>query len=196
MKRFMCIVPTLMLFVAADAWRLEAQEAPAEDGLDSAAERVLLAAPGGDTIASLWPAAAPAILEEEAEWVRVRVEGWIQREGPLAEIGAAAERTLGLAGLRAEPDRFNGQLVRWRVQFVGLQRADALRSDMPVGQRYLLVRDPGGEPGFVYAMLPAALLAVAETLVPLQRIELVARIRTGRSPLTGHPIVELVDIEQ
>jgi hypothetical protein len=166
-----------------------AQDPSASGSVDS---RVLLTAPEGDTIAQLGPLAEPQIVREQGDWIQVRIEGWIRREAFVA--GAGTERSLGLAELRRDPQRYEGQVVRWRVQHLGLQRADALRTDMPRGQPYLLMRDPGGETGFVYAIVPPSLLAASEDLAPLQRLEIVARIQTGSSPLTGHPIVELLEL--
>jgi hypothetical protein len=96
--------------------------------------------------------------------------------------------------LRSDPERYRDQTVRWRVQHIALQQADSLRSDMAPGEAYLLVRDPGGEPGFVYVTVPVLLLETASNLAPLQRIEIVGRVRAGRSHLTGHPILDLVEI--
>lgn len=103
---------------------------------------------------------------------------------------------LGLASLRADPNSYAGAVVRWRVQNLGVEYADSLRSDMPIGEPYLLVRDPGGEPGLVYLLVPRRLLSQAIGLAPLQRFEAVARVRTGRSPLTDHPILEILEIHQ
>lgn len=154
--------------------------------------RVLMDIPGGDTIAHLAQGAAAEVVERDGEWVRIRVEGWIRADTTFA--AQLPPGGLRLTDLRAEPDRYIGELVRWRVQHIALQRADSLRSDMERGQPYLLLRDPGGESGFVYAIVPSPLMSAAGALAPLQRVQIVARVREGRSPLTGHPIVELVEL--
>jgi hypothetical protein len=79
---------------------------------------------------------------------------------------------------------------------MALQRADSVRTDFQRGEPYILARDPGGEPGFVYIAVPNTLLAEVRKLAPLERIEVVARVRSGRSPLTGHPILELVELRR
>ena len=152
--------------------------------------RAILAAPGGDTLAMLAGQAAPELLESDGEWARVRVEGWVR-----AAAGAfAAPPGLRLSQVRAEPERYRGQRVRWRVQFLGVERADELRPDIPSGRAFALLRDPGGEPGFVYALVPSTLVERVTTLTALARIEIVGEIVTGRSELTGHPILEILEL--
>ena len=153
----------------------------------------VLDAPNGDTIATIRSVATAVVLEESGDWARVRFEGWTPI-GTAPSDSAPPSGAIGLAELRADPERYQGARVRWRVQYVALQRADHLRSDMEPGSHYLLVRDPGGEPGFVYVLVPEASIAAVEHLAPLQRIEIVAVVRTGSSPLTGHPILDLVEI--
>jgi hypothetical protein len=167
------------------------QPAPA-----SRARAALLSAPGADTVAQMFGSAAVEVVGPEAGWARVRIEGWI----PLTDVAglqqSATPENLGLAAVKADPERYAGQSVRWRAQYIALQRADSLRSDMTIGESYMLVRDPGGEPGLAYVAVPPALLPSVSGLAPLQRVEVFARIRTGRSPLTGHPILELIELRQ
>jgi hypothetical protein len=179
------------LLLAILPGRAEARQAA---DLEAQRERPLLAAPGADTIARLGTAVAPEILDERGDWVRVRIEGWVRREATDGYPAGVAAANLGLAAVRADPGRYVDHVVRWRVQHLAMQRADTLRSDMRAGERYLLVRDPGGEAGFAYVVVPDSLAAAAADLAPLQRVEIVGRIRTGRSPLTGHPIVELLEL--
>jgi hypothetical protein len=182
------LLPVLLAAVPADllAQRPAPTGNPAPD-----ATRVLLAAPGGDTLAIVRAPGTIDVVGADGDWVRVRIEGWLHRDqAPTAQGRDAA----GLADLRANPDRYAGTLVRWRVQNLGLQRADSLRSDMTPGEAYLLTRDPGGEAGFVYVTVPQEHLRAATELAPLQRVEIVGRVRVGRSPLTGHPILDLVEL--
>jgi hypothetical protein len=161
---------------------------------DSLADSIVLyATADGDTIAQLRPGITGQIVQEDGEWVRVRIDGWVPRS-EAAAFGLPQGGSLRLAALRADPDRYRDETVRWRVQFVALQRADHLRSDMEAGEHYMLVRDPGGEPGFAYVVVAPNLLATASGLAPLQRVEIVGRIRVGSSPLTGHPILDLLEI--
>lgn len=171
--------------------RPAAPDSVAEDSLPVAAARVLLASPEGDTLGMVAPGAPLEVVGREGEWARVRVEGWIQVPPGTELRGPGPLRGLTLRALRAEPDRYRGQPVRWQIQFVALQRADSLRTDLRPGEEYMLARDPGGEPGFLYVVVPPHLLAAVRQLAPLQRLEVVGRVRTGRSPLMGHPILDL-----
>ncbi|MEX0912827.1 MAG: hypothetical protein WD031_05290 [Gemmatimonadota bacterium] len=185
----------LTVLVAAPTAAQEGNDRGAAEPVDSA--RTLLAAPDGDTIALIRPGAVLQVVseaDEAGQWMQVQLEGWIRTGERGESAGTAAPPDLGLAQLRSEPARYVGRVVRWSVQSIGLQRADSLRSDMADGERYLLARDPGGEPGFVYLVVPPELVSAAEALSPLQRFEAVARIRTGRSPLTGHPILDLLEV--
>lgn len=194
----------LLLAAAAPAPRAGAQaaRAPARPPADTAAPaaargpRVLLAAPEGDTLGVMDPAARMEVVGREGEWARVRVEGWV-RVAPGAELASPGPlATLSLQALRAEPERYRGQSIAWEVQFVALQKADSLRAEFAPGEPYMLVRDPGGEPGFVYVAVPPALLPAVRRLGPLQKVQLVGRVRTGRSELMGHPVLELIEIRR
>jgi hypothetical protein len=158
--------------------------------------RPLLRTPGADTVGAVAPHARLEVLGREGEWARVRLEGWVH-VGEGGEVGAPAPlRGVSLRALRDDPERFRGATLQWQMQFMALQRADSLRADFERGEPYLLARDPGGEPGFVYVAVPAALLGSVRQLTPLQRIDVVARVRTGRSHLTGHPVLELVELRR
>jgi len=69
-----------------------------------------------------------------------------------------------------------------------------LRSEIPVGQPYMLARGPLPEAGFVYVMIPPAMLPEVERLAPLAQLVIIGRIRAARSRFLGNPIVELVDM--
>lgn len=160
------------------------------------ASRPLMASPSGDTIGSLAPATRMEVLGREGEWARVRVEGWVRAGADSGVDQANPVRDVSLRALRTEPERFRGTILQWQVQFVALQRADSVRTDFERGEPYILARDPGGEPGFVYIAVPSAHLPAVRRLSPLERIEVVARVRNGRSPLTGHPVLELVELRR
>ncbi len=194
------IGPAFVAALLLSAGVARAQEAadsgtlPATDALT--ADATMLGEPGGAVIADVRRAAPVQLLEDGGgAWVRVRVEGWVSRDvlGP----GAATPvvESASLAAIRATPDRYVGSRVRWNVQAVALQRADSLHSDMQPGESYLLVRDPDGELGFAYVVVPPPLIDRVSGLTPLQRIQVVATVRVGRSPLTGHPILDLVEVE-
>lgn len=167
----------------------EASGEPGEPG-----ERSIRASPDGPALATVAPAAHLEVVGREGEWARVRLEGWVRIPGE-GDVNPATPLTdLSLRALRENPERYRGRSVAWRVQFVAVQQADSLRTDFTPGEHYLLTRDPGGEPGYVYIAVPRPLLAQARRLVPLQQVEVVGRVRTGRSSLMGHPVLELVEI--
>lgn len=156
---------------------------------------VLHAAPGGDTLGVVAGTALEAV-GREGGWTRVRLEGWTRARLPLAGSGTpeAPWRNLPVRALRAEPERFRGQVVAWGVEFVALQRADSLRTDFAPGEPYLLARDPDGEPGLVYVAVRPEQVRALRGLTPLQPVRLVGRVRSGRSPLMGHPVLELLEL--
>lgn len=178
---------------AAPAADSAAAESP--DSTDPAAggPRRLHVSPSGPELGTLAPDARLEVIGREGEWARVRIEGWVR----LPQESADRTRPLtdlSLRALRENPELYRGRTVAWRVQFVAVQRADSLRTDFSPGEPYLLARDPDGEPGYVYIAVPQALLAEARRLVPLQQVEIVGRVRTGRSPLMGHPVLDLLEM--
>ncbi len=152
--------------------------------------------PDGDTIATVQPGAQAQVLGRTGDWVRVRLDGWVY--GPAA-LDSALDLTdtgdLTPAQLRADPGRYKGALVRWRLQFISLRRAERARSDFEEGEPFIHARGAAGDAGFVYLAVPEELLAVAERLQPLEYVTVVGRVRSGRSSLLGSPIIDLTDIE-
>jgi hypothetical protein len=148
------------------------------------------AAPGGGMVAVVEPDAPVQVLAREGEWTRVRVEGWTRTPVAGAAPGAAAAATL--AAMRADPDAFKGREVDWTMRFVSLQMADAVRTDFTPGEWFILARDPNGETGFVYVALTPEQVSAARRLAPFQTFRIAARVRIARSPLMGHPIVDLL----
>jgi hypothetical protein len=156
---------------------------------------IIYATPDGDTVAHFRPGARAQILGRTGDWIRVRVDGWVY--GPAAFDSAVDLTDTGNitpAQLRADPARYRGALVRWRVQFISLRRAERTRSDFKEGEPFIQARVPG-DAGFVYLAVPEALIAVAEELDGLEYVTVVGRVRTGRSSLLGSPVVDLADIE-
>lgn len=154
------------------------------------------ARPEGDTVATLAAGRAAEVLGRTGDWYRVRVDGWVY--GPEVAGGEARVADTGelsAAQLRAEPERYRGALVRWRVQFVALRRAEKVRTDFKEGEPYILARGPAGDRGFVYLAVPPQLLARAEAIQPLSYVTVVGRVRTGRSDLMGAPVIDLSEIE-
>lgn len=173
---------------------------PAGDGplpiLTATTPLVVQAIPDGDTVAIFQPGAQAEVLGRTGDWIRVRFDGWVYGPAALDSLVDFADTgDLTPGQLRADPRRYKGALVRWRVQFISLRRAERARTDFKEGEPFLLARGPAGDPGFVYLAVPRELLAAAEALEPLQYITVVGRVRTGRSQLLGSPVVDLTDIE-
>lgn len=133
------------------------------------------------------------VLARSGEWVRVATEGWI-KESDLKPASPGVLAGVSGAEVRARPAEFEGKTVQWSVEFVALQTADELRREIPAGQRYLLARGPLPESGFIYVILPPAMVGRIEQVQPLAELVIIARIRAGRSQYLGNPVVELVDL--
>lgn len=164
--------------------------------ITSTAPLVVFATPDGDTVARFQPGTQAEVLGRAGDWVRIRVDGWVY--GPAA-LDSALEVADGgnvtPAQLRADPGRYRGTLVRWRVQFISFRRAERARSDFEEGEPFIQARGPAGDAGFVYLAVPEALVPKAEALEPLQFVTVVGRVRTGRSQLLASPVIDLTDIE-
>ena len=127
------------------------------------------------------------------EWVRVETQGWV-RERDLRPAGNGALDNVTAAELRTNPERFQGRLIRWTIQFIALQTADDLRPDFTSGERYILARGPAPEYAFAYVVVPAGKVAEVVRITPLASVTIIARVRSGRSTYLANPILELVDI--
>ena len=155
----------------------------------------LYRAPDGPEAGTIAAETPLRVLSRNGEWARVQYEGWVK----VGEIQSAPSGVLvgvTAAELRAEPQRYAGQVVRWRVEFIAVQRADDLRPDIPSGATYVLARGPLPERGFVYIIVPDTRLAAVSALTPLTTISVTARVRNGRSRYLGNPVVELVSLEE
>ncbi|HEV8400240.1 MAG TPA: hypothetical protein VGQ18_10425 [Gemmatimonadales bacterium] len=134
------------------------------------------------------------VIGRSGEWARVQIEGWVkatelQAAPPGVQIGVSA------AELRAEPQRYAGQVLRWTVQFIAVQKADDLRPDIPEGANYVLARGPLPERGFVYVIIPDGRLGAVQALAPLANIQVTVKVRQGRSRYLGNPVVDLISLE-
>lgn len=158
-------------------------------------DAVVRVSPGGDTLARLQPGADVEVLGRDGDWVRVRVEGWTFAAS-LGSDTTTAEvlRDVGREALQAEPERYRGRVVEWTVQFIALREAEAFRTDFVAGEPFILARGPGDDAGFVYLAVPPELRAEVGTLSPLQRIRVTGRVRSAESPLTGAPVLDLLEI--
>jgi hypothetical protein len=151
------------------------------------------AAPDAAELGSLQPGVTGRVLSRAGEWVRVQLEGWVRA----ADVGPQSDGAMvgvSAAELRAEPDRYVGQLVEWRIQFIAVQEADELRSELPAGQPFLLTRGPLPEPGFVYVILPRTDAERFRTLPALQELVVHVRIKAPRTKYLTTPVVELASV--
>jgi len=154
----------------------------------------LYRAPDGPPAGAITPETPLRVLSRSGEWARVQFEGWVktsdlQTNTPGVLVGVSA------AELRTDPARFQGQVLKWSLQFIAVEIADDLRPDVPDGATYLLARGPSPEHGFVYVVVPDAKKALVASLAPLANIDITARVRVGRSRYLGNPVVDLISLE-
>jgi hypothetical protein len=168
--------------------------APLTDSTLSPTTNVALrTAPDARQLATVAPGAALTPLARERGWVRVRLEGWVpERDVTLADSSIRAG--VSAADLRADPQGSRGKLVRWSVQVLATQKADALRRDLNPEETYLLARGPNEENALLYLVVPPALMTIAKSIPELSQATITARVRIGRSELVGVPILDLLTL--
>ncbi len=147
---------------------------------------------GGERVADLRAPTEVTVGQRDRDWVRVRVEGWV-RASDLAG-SPPPPPVITAAQIREQPERYVGQQVEWRVQFLAHQRADELRPEMPLGQPYLLTRGPMPETGFVYVMVSREQASALVGLEPLDELSVTVTIRSGRTRYLATPVVDLVRV--
>ncbi len=163
---------------------------PATIPLRPASRAELRTAPDGPVTGTVIAPGTVIPLGRERGWVRVRLEGWV-KESDLLPVDSSLRTALSAADLRADPEGSKGKLIRWKVEILAYQRADALRRDLAIGEPYLLARGPSGENALLYLALPPALVEEAKAIVPLTVVQIIARVRTGRSAPTNVPILDV-----
>jgi len=158
----------------------------------------LLSVPDGDTLARAHPGAEFQVLAREGNWVRVRLEAWAWAPGgeSLDPSEASAPSSATPEDVARDPDSFRGRVVSWNLQFVSLERAEKIRTDFYEGEPFLLARTTASGGSFVYVAVPPERLGELEGLIPLERIQVTGRIRTGSAALTGNPILDLLEIRR
>ena len=156
----------------------------------------ILTGPDGDTLAGALPGTEMEILARQGNWVRVRLEGWSW--APLGESseseGSTIVSSLTPEDVAQDPEGYRGQVVAWELQFVSQEEAERVRTDFYEGEPFLLTRATSPERAFVYVAIPPERLVEVEGLIPLERIRVVGRIRTGAAALTGNPILDLLEL--
>ncbi|HMJ59569.1 MAG TPA: hypothetical protein VK467_10555 [Gemmatimonadales bacterium] len=168
--------------------------APSSGRAQAPRPTTLYRAPDGPEAGTVGAETPLRVLSRSGEWARVQLEGWVkttelQDAPPGVQIGVSA------AELRAEPQRYAGQVLRWTLQFIAVQKADDLRPDIPTGANYVLARGPLPERGFVYMIIPDGRLGAVQALAPLANIQVTVKVRQGRSRFLGNPVVELISLE-
>jgi hypothetical protein len=159
---------------------------------------VILTAPAGDTVARAAPGTELEVLAREGSWARVRVEGWtwLPPRDTTPQASATQPATLTPQDLTSNPTAHRGRVVAWDLQFISLERAEKIRTDFFEGEPFLLTRFGGTDGPFVYVAIPEDRATEMEGLVPLERIRVTGRVRTGASSLTGTPIIDMVALER
>jgi hypothetical protein len=149
--------------------------------------------PEGDVAGSLVAGTPVKVLARSGEWVRVQTEGWVRE----SDLSAAADGVLeGVSGaeVRARPEEFEGRLLQWTLQYLSVQEADELRSEIPLGRQYMLARGPLPEAGFVYVVLPTDRVEQVLRLAPVAQVVVIGRLMVARSRYLGNPVLDLVDL--
>jgi hypothetical protein len=139
-----------------------------------------------------------AVLAREGNWARVRIEGWtwLPASDTVTTPSDPASEVISLADITDAPDRYRGRVVTWELQFISLERAEQVRTDFFEGEPYLLTRFGGPSGPFVYVAVPPDRVDEVGGIIPLERLSVAGRVRTGASALTGAPIVELITLER
>lgn len=128
------------------------------------------------------------LVERRQGWSRIRIEAWVPDQAleGVPSLGITPEE------LAADPERYVGAEVEWRVQVLAVRTADELRPELPQGQPYLLARGPLPRTGFVYVTLSSAEASTFRGLEPLAEVLIRARVRAGRSRFLATPVLDLV----
>jgi hypothetical protein len=151
----------------------------------------LRAVPEGPVLADLPAGLVVRGLETRGGWTRVVVEGWV----PAGAVEAGVEGDIDPDVVAAAPaETFAGRTVTWTLEHVAVQEADEWRTDFRRGETFELARVPGVSGRYVYLALPERLAANFRALAPFERIRVSGTIRTGRSSLTGNPIVDVTRV--
>jgi hypothetical protein len=119
------------------------------------------------------------------------VEAWVP-DSTLDVADPVSSRGVTAAEVRAEPARWIGQVVEWKLQIVAVQVADNLRPELPEGKPYLLTRGPLPESGFVYVTITADQAQHFRDGAPLREITARVRIRAPASRYLPTPVVDLI----
>jgi hypothetical protein len=148
----------------------------------------LRGAPEGAAVAAVPAGTVVTALETRGGWTRVAIQGWVPSSAVQAGRSDDVRPEVVAA---ADPDAFVGRRMTWTVEHVALQRADRLRRDFRPGEMFALARVPGTAGVYVYLAIPRALEAEFRDLSPFETVRVEGVVRTGRSALTGNPILDV-----
>jgi hypothetical protein len=149
--------------------------------------------PAGAALGLVDSGAGARVLTRAEGWTRLQLDVWV----PDSAVRSTDDRVLvGLsaAEVRANPARYVGQLVEWRLQFIAVAKADELRPEIPAGQPYLLTRGPLPEPGFVYVVVPASQVSQFQAIPALKELVVRGTIRSATTKYLPTPVLDLVEV--
>lgn len=149
--------------------------------------------PEGPAIGSVDSGAGARVLARSAGWTKVQFDVWVP-DSAVRSMDTRVLVGLSQAEVRANPARYVGQLVEWRLQFVAVQKADELRPEIPEGQSYLLTRGPLPEPGFVYVVVPASRVSQFQAVSALKELLIRGTIRSATTKYLPTPVLDLVEV--
>ncbi|MBS1241382.1 MAG: hypothetical protein H6R40_809 [Gemmatimonadetes bacterium] len=148
----------------------------------------LLVGPGGAAVGPAPEELPGRVTDRSGNWVRVRTETWVREDDIRPAPDSAA---LTLEQLQADPDKYVGTPVAWRLQFLSVQTADELRPELPAGEPYVLARGPLPAAGFVYVVVTRAQAERFRSMNPLDEFQANGIIRAGRTRYLPTPVIEL-----
>ncbi|MGH7585159.1 MAG: hypothetical protein ACREMH_02835 [Gemmatimonadales bacterium] len=149
--------------------------------------------PGGTAVATLADGAEGEVVARSGEWVKLRIEGWVSASDVRSAEGGP-RRGVSAAEVRAQPERWLGQMLEWRLQLVAVRKADALRPELPEGREYLLARGPLPESGFVYVVISPAQAERFKAMPPLSELTVRGVLRAASTRWLPNPVIDLVEV--
>lgn len=178
---------------AAAAATPAVQPVTGPDQAEFTAKSPFAVAPGGVIVGSVDSGAGARVLARSGGWTRVQLEGWVP-DSTLRPTDRSILVGLSQAEVRANPAKYVGQVVEWRVQFVAIQKSDELRPEIPEGMNYLLTRGPLPEPGFVYIIIPSSAVAQFQAVPALRELTVRGTIRAATTKYLPTPVLELIEV--
>lgn len=149
---------------------------------------MVAAGPGSTPVGQVQAEVSALVTARSGDWVRIRTEGWVRKE----DVRPAADSAgVTLEQLRAAPEKYVGQAVSWRLQFLAVKVADELRPELPPGEPYVLSRGPLPEAGFVYVSVTKEQAERFRSMSPLDEFTANGTIRAAKTRYLPTPVIEL-----